>query len=316
MPRMTLVLIIAILSLAGAAPGAEKKDPAVDARWLERALHYDYESDAGPLVKEFAQAHPSEALSADAKLDDGAYLNIMTANLDEDPEPEHLLFIGPDSAHTMLYVISRRGGQWKIIFGEYVDLFNEDPELYIINQHSRNKLFYIRTLYERGSGVWLFTWRFYRIVRGTVYNVLEIVQDSNLALEASNLYQHADTIVRGSSDGVFVTYRYRFAPSMQLLISLGLAKDYSNERKVDLIDDEENVLYTWNEASRKLVPSLEDSKLSEAKIQCFSKLGDEYLFAKAFEKELREIAKSGTADQKKVAEYLLKKKPKSKSRNK
>lgn len=103
---------------------------------------------------------------------------------------------------------------------------------------------------------------------------------------------------------------------MRLLIDLGIAKDYSEERKVDLIDDEGYVLYRWNEESKALVPSFQDSKLSVAKIQCFSKLGDEQLFTAAFEKELRAILKSGTNDEKKVAEYLLKKRPRNKPKNK
>lgn len=221
MSRIIAVLII-ILSISGlentAESGTKKRElsgqasevniTSVDARWLQKALLYDYKSDARPLVKEFAQAHPSEALPRDTKLDSEAYLNIMTVYLDEIPEPEHLLFIGQDQAHTMLYVIARRGEQWTIIFEEYVDMFNEEPELYIINQDSRNKLFYIRMLQERGSGVWLLTYRFYKMVGGTVYDVLDIVQQSNLMLEPSDLYEHVDAIVRGDSDGIFVTYKY------------------------------------------------------------------------------------------------------------
>ncbi len=322
-PICVVVVTVTLLATGGCRRSEEPKTPRpvtsgaehgpslgrVDPNWLERAQRYDQASGAAALVREFARAHPSKALEQGLSPGEGAYLNLTTVNLDEDPEPEHLLFIGADAAHTMFYVIDRRGDEWAIAFEEYVDLFNEEPELYVLNQPSPNKVFYLRTLHERGSGIWLFTYRFFRLIGGRVHEALEIVQESNLQLDASELYQNAESIVRSSPDGISVKYRYRFAPSQRLLIELGVLKGYSEDSRVVLIDDEDTVSYTWDGERNQLVPRASGEGLTEEKVRCLMDLGKADRFATAFGAELKELATKGSAAQKTAAAYFLGKVP-------
>jgi hypothetical protein len=273
----------------------------VDANWLERALRRDPDAEARALVTEFARAHPSKALPSGTVVDEGAYLRLLTANLDEDPEPEHLLMIGPDPAHTELYVLDHRDQGWAIAFEECFDLFNEEPRPHVL----RDGVFYLRTLHERGSGVWLYTWRFFKLVDGRVLDALEIVQESNLQMEASDLYQHAKATVRQSPGGFSVTYEYGFSPSRRLLIELGLRKDYSDPRKVVLIAGKESIDYAWNPALKRLSARFAPGGFNEAKVRCFMELGEETHVAAAFRRELQKLATKGNAEQRAVAAYLL-----------
>ncbi len=271
----------------------------VDADWLARALRRD--ADAASLVAEFARAHPSKALPRGAVVDEDAYLRLVTANLDGDPEAEHLLMIGPTPAQTELYVLDRRGRGWTIAFEEYFDLFNEEPRLHVL----RDGLFYLRTLHERGSGLWLFTWRFLKMVDGEVLEALEIVQESNLQLDASDLYQHADATVRQSRGGFSVTYRYGFSPSQQLLTSLGLRKeDAPDAPEVPLLAGKESVDYAWDPVRKKLSAHFAGG-LDEAKVRCLMELGEEAHVAAAFRRELQALVTRGNKEQRAVAAHLL-----------
>ena len=273
----------------------------VDPGWLERVLRRGAGPDAKALVAEFARAHPSKALPKGTTVSEGALLHILTANLDEDPEPEHLLMIGPDPAHTELYVLDQRDQGWAMVFDEHFDLFNEKPRLHVL----RNGVFYLKTLHERGSGAWLFTWRFFKLVDGRVLDALEIVQESSLQMEASDLYQHAEATVRQSPSGFSVTYEYAFSPSQRLLIDLGLRKDSTDAREVKLIAGKGSVDYAWDPARKRLAARYVAGGLDEAKVRSLAELGEEEHVAAAFRRELEELASKGNAEQRKVAAHLL-----------
>ncbi len=305
-----MLSLIPLLLLAAAHPAPGHRRPEVgpsrgallgrvDASWLERVLRRKPNASARALVAEFARAHPSKALPSGSVVGDGAYLRLLTANL---PEPEHLLVIGRAPAQTELYVLDRGERGWTIAFDEYLDLVNEEPQVHVL----ASGLFYVRTLHERGAGVWLFTWRFFKLVDGRVVDALEIVQDSNLQMEASALYQHAEATVRPSPGGFSVTYAYRFSPSQQLLIDLGLRKEYAfHAREVPLITGKESVVYAWDPARNRVSARYARGGLDDAKVRCLMELGEEDHVAAAFHRELQMLAKKGGAEQRAVAAYLL-----------
>lgn len=111
---MLPVILGLLLCLADNAIAAENL--AVDPAWMEKAVNYCMSDQTQPptdLVYAFALAHPSEVLPASKSLyvaDEDSrrpYLNITTINLDEDKEPEHIMFIGQNYANTMFYVIKK-----------------------------------------------------------------------------------------------------------------------------------------------------------------------------------------------------------------
>jgi hypothetical protein len=310
--RKRMLPLIPALLLAAAQPAApghhdQGRGAAlgrVDAGWLERALRRDPDADAKALVSEFARAHPSKALPAGTAVDEDAYLRILTANLDEDPETEHLLVIGRDPANTELYVLDRRNQEWVIAFEEYFYLLNEEPRIHVL----RDGTFYVRTLHERGSGVWLFTWRFFKLVDGQVLDALEIVQESSLQLEVADLNQHAKATVRQTQGGISVTYQYGFSPSQRILVDLGLRKeseDAEDAPEVEVIAGKESVEYAWDPARRKLSARYVPGGLDEAKVRCLMELGEEAHVAAAFRRELQALAKKGSSEQRAVAAWLL-----------
>src|SRR5437899_12287148 len=88
---------------------AQIDSSTVDIQWLSKAISYNFQTPPTQLVHEFALAHPSETFPTDTSKYYQPYLNLTTVNLDDDPEPEHVMFVGPDPSNSMFCVIKHFG---------------------------------------------------------------------------------------------------------------------------------------------------------------------------------------------------------------
>lgn len=302
----------------------------VDPAWMERALDYNAsENPPAPseLVYEFAKAHPSEILPASkgayTSKDYQPYLNITTINLDEDKEPEHIMFIGQNYANTMFYVIKKIDKEWKIIHNEHLWLHNEAPELHLQNSSLKNRTFYIRYLHVRGSGIWMFTYRFYKVIGGKTYLTLEIPEEMNLRMWPTaingNIYLRKleiDSNENGNS--IFARYSYEFETGGTLFRDIMHKDPYKMDALPILAEQEDaTILFDWDEKRDKFEvsepytdagPDVITPAQFDYFMNGFIETPDEdnsNRFVPAFKKELEELAKSGSDEQRKLSKYLL-----------
>jgi len=312
-----LVLLLCFTSNAGAVDNT-----TVDPAWMEKAINTQGDDKHPPaeLVYEFALAHPSEVLPASKSAymtkDYNPYLNITTINLDEDKEPEHIMFIGQNYANTMFYVIKKVNNQWKIIHSEYLWLHNEAPELHLSNTTLKNRTFHIRYLHERGTGLWLYTYRFYKVINGKTYLTLEIPEEVNLAMYASLINGDASLTkiqVDSNDDSIYAHYSYEFWPGGQIMSALHIEEPSEGEPMLLLKQENAFVSFDWNDKKHKFEVSepsgnAEADTITLAQFNYFLnllKIDNDKLFVPAFKKQLEEVTTSGDEQQKKIAKYLL-----------
>lgn len=308
------------------------ENTTVDPAWLEKAIN-SQSDDKHPqmeLVYEFAKAHPSEILPASKSLyiadEDGQrpYLNITTINLDEDKEAEHIMFIGQNYANTMFYVIKKTGKEWKIIHSEYLWLHNEAPELHLQNSSLQNRTFYIRYLHERGSGIWMFTYRFYKVIGGKTYMALEIPEEMNLSMWPSSINGAINItkldVDKNENSSIYVRYSYEFSAGGTLFSSVLRVKDPTWE-DFPILTKQENafISFDWDDKKHRfnvnepyngagtdaITPAQFDYFMNHFIENTDGDNDNANSFVPAFKKELRELSKSGNKEQKEIAKYLL-----------
>jgi hypothetical protein len=277
----------------------------VDAAWVERAA--EVKAHTGPaiasLVREFANRHPHPLLKVGDVNDEGPYLNISQVDLDGDGCPETLLFIGgQDSADTLFYVLKKHGSEWWVLHREHVWMHNEEPDFGVLEGSTKAKCVRLTHLYERGSGIWLFSHRIYRMNKGRFRLVLEIVKDSNFALGTEPIngtIRPSDLVAEG--DHLSIAYTYQFSPSFSVLRDLGLMEQ-SEEGSI-LIQGKASIRFTWDPAHGRY--RAEDPCLDDRRMKCFFKPWDRTLFRRAFRPELIGVAAHGTPAQQEMARYFL-----------
>jgi hypothetical protein len=253
-------------------------------------------------VKKFEATFPSEASKKNRmeKSSSEPYLSLTKINLDADEGCEYLLIIGGDYTRTMFYVID---DNLKIIYQEYLWLFNDYPQLVIYNSNDQHKTFSFRYLYGRGSGRWLFSKQFFKVFDGKVYLVLEIADDSNNTFNIKGINGQVELTKIDEYNGeIYLIYSYNIYPHQRVLEDLGIVDENFSLIK----NGDQSLIYSFDETTKKFMLTGID-KFS-VKQKYFFDTGNDALFLEAFKKELDEIEFSGTDNDKKVVKYLRNKK--------
>jgi hypothetical protein len=286
----------------------------IDSKWMKEALSYDYSAPPTQLVHDFMLAHPSDISSYIPEDEDRPYLDFTSIDLDGDGQPEYLMFIGPRFDVTMFCVIKRFQTSWRLIFYQDVPEHGEIlPHVNLLDTPSKYKTFYLRWYYYSGTGNWLYTYRFYKVIGGQVVQVLEFVQDSNLALCASDII--------GQMTTTRVSEEMDFMPPIheQLLInySYNLGKMGCNTSRpmktyppdITLFqNDIAFAFYDWNPEKEQFIFHESEGRceLTEKQLDYFrADLGNDTLFVRDFSEKLNELAVSGDPSQQKAAKYFL-----------
>ena len=278
--------------------GQDNTGKFVSEQWIVTSLKNE-----NPLeqVTKFESNFPSEA-SKKNRMENSStdpYLSLTKINLDEDVESEYILIIGKDYSRTMFYVID---DNFKIIYQEYLWLFNDYPQLVIYNSNDQHKILSFRYLYGRGSGRWLFTKQFFKVFDGKVYLVLEIADDSNNTFNYKGINGQIELTKIDEYNGeIFLNYSYNIYPHQKVLEDLGIVdENYSLIKK-----DNQSFIYNFDATSKKFM--LTGIAKSSMKDKYFLEPGNDSLFLKAFTKELDEIEFNGSNNDKKVVKFLRKK---------
>ena len=261
------------------------------------------------LIREFEKLISPDTLVlpyyGNPRQEDGI-LNPIITNLDNDEQEEIIALIGWTENYPMLTVFKQIDKQWYLIFIETFHVHYSSPELNIANVPSKNKTFYIRWLYERGSGIFRDSYHFYKLIDNKVYHCLELVNEAQIfgwGLYLNQQVQSSFKFNSSTADKIWVVYDYNFFP--------GAVYDtdapWDAHIDISFVKGEQGVSYQWDSLphSYKLHFYSQKDDLTDQKIACFGAFGNDSLFAIAFDYELKETLEKGTEKQKKLlAKYF------------
>ena len=285
----------------------------VESEWMARARSYDYKSPPTQLVSQFAHMHSNWKLWSDSIDLFKPYLNMTIINLDDDPEPEYIIFIGPWSSNTMFCVVKHQKNVYRLIHAERLQSINGEPELTVLNTSAVHKTFYLEWSYFSGLGEWLKTYRFYKVIDHQLVLGLEFVRSAQLSLGAADLNGSMETVsISESSEentvlngSLFIDYNYS--------ISTGCYFGDPNRSKLQqtttLFKGHGTAIYSWDSPRSKytLTTSAKANDLTQNQADSFMNLADDSVFVSAFSDRLKSLVQAGTPDQIRAARYFLNK---------
>ena len=303
-----LIFILNLSLSAQSDLGRQDFDPVkVPETWIRMVKNFDYKSSNTAIIEGF------EAISPDSlfypqygnQRELGGIFNPLIVNIDEDHTEEIIALIGWMMQYPQLAVFKKIEEEWFLIFAEPFHVHYSEPEVHIANVPSANKTFYIRWLNGRGSGIFLDTYYFYKIIDGKVYKCLQLINKASIFGWGLYLNQDVESSFKfntSTSDEVWVSYEYSFFP--------GAVYDsdaaWTAHPEIPFISGNAGIAYVWNNNSRLYEPRFEYTELNEQKIACFGDFGNDSLFVLAFKDELQELLQYGTEEQKRLLSSYLK----------
>ena len=281
--------------------------------WIRKASHFSYTRDDITLLKQFDSFVKPAALSnPHAEHVDPGYgrvFNVMSVDLDSEDGNELICLLGWDYSSPDLCIFKQIQGNWYLIYREEIDTFYSSPTIYVANCFSKNKTFYLRQVYDHGSGVYIDGYTFYKLINNKVYKCLSVVNDAHIYGWGLYMNQSVKTSFEFSGDEddeVYVDYVYNFFPGSIYKSDC----PWCAHEDIPLINGDDNVAYKWDNKQHiyKLsIPSYNDKpeNLTAQKIACFGNFGNDTLFVKAFHYQIDETLKSGSPQQKKILKKYL-----------
>ncbi len=285
------------------------------------ALGQNYPKAPGELVNAIAtydfKSTPKELVSRCLSLcypdsqmreSDGAVLTPLVANIDGGPYPEVLALVGWDEWQTTLVVFKRTGDDWYLIFAHPVDVYDYSPELKVANNASLNKVFYVRQLYSRGTGVYGDEYEYFKLINGSVRKCFELVNEDYISGWGLYLNHDVQTVVSFASSGedmMWVKFKYSFYSG-----ALGDSDSVEAHPELPFVEDQRTVFYRWDSINSSYVQAYppgegREGGLSDAQIACMGKFGSDSLFVSAFAVEIEQRLKNGKDEEKKLLSRYL-----------
>ncbi|TFF36294.1 hypothetical protein [Mucilaginibacter psychrotolerans] len=216
---------------------------------------------------------------------------------------------GWDVAIPYLCVFKQVNNDWYLVYKEEINTFYGAPTLYVANNFSKNKTFYLRRVYDHGSGVYIDGYSFYKLVDGKVYKCLDIVNDAHIygwGLFMNQKVKSSFDFSGDSEDILGVEYTYNFFPGMVYETDCS----WCAHEDSPLINGEDNVSYRYDAKVHKYKLEIEPYKneatdLTAEKIACFGDFGNDSLFVKAYRSHIDTTIKIGTPLQKRLLRTYL-----------
>jgi len=281
--------------------------------WIEKLKHFDYTRKDSMQLIEFKNIIKPDTITNPhwQHVDEGygSVFNAMQVNLDGDSTNEILCLLGWDISSPYLSLLKQEQGSWYLIYLEKIDTFYSSPTLYVANCFSRNKTFYLKRVYDHGSGIYIDGYTFYKLINGKVYHCLDLINDAHIYGWGLYMNQAIKLNVEFSgddSDELGADYTYDFFPGAVN------KKDcpWCANKDVSIIKGEDNVSYDWNPEHHSYelnIPKYKNNAddLTASKIACFGDFGNDTLFVRAFKGQIDEILKEGTAQQKMILKRYL-----------
>jgi hypothetical protein len=232
---------------------------------------------------------------------------LQTQDLNNDAEPEHLLFLGKPDNYVFFVILQKKNNSWEIIFSRQLYHHNPIIKLDILKVENNQKMACVVRLDGSGSGVLASYTDCYKIIDNKAHLCLTIPRKSYTpitSISAKIVTQNHEPIVK---------YSYSVAPfNIQLQKIFCKPPNYDCELpNVYYVNEDEEISYKWNAQTKKYFQYFTSKnntlkKLNTQKISFFTDMNHNYWeeFAKTFDLELKELLKNGTANEKLIVEEL------------
>jgi hypothetical protein len=229
------------------------------------------------------------------------YITCMIVNIDEEYEPEIIALFGlPWEIYQVLLVFKKLEEDWYLLYYEPFYMHYNPPELCIANNYSKNKTFFIRQLYHRGTGIFQDAYQFYKLIDGKVYLCLTLLNESRIHGWGLTLNQDINSRFKfygTNSDELWVTYNYHFFPGPIFEEDV----DWNSHTEISFVKGEKSTKYIWDNEKKEYITS----DLTEEKISCFWNFGNDELFIKSFGYEINKTLEEGTEEEKKILKWYI-----------
>jgi hypothetical protein len=287
----------------------ETKKIKIPNEWIKKLTTYDYKSNNSQLIKDFEIFIKPDTLVLPHyknQKEDNGILNPITVNLDNDEQDEIIALIGWTEYDPMLTVFKKIDENWYLIFTQTFHVYYSSPELIVANVPSKNKTFYIKWLYERGSGIYRDSYHFYKLINGKVYHCLEIVNKAHIfgwGLYLNQQIQSNFKFNSATADELWVTYEYNFFPGAVYSSDA----PWDSHTDIPFVKDEKGIKYKWDSSTNSYRPEYykRSGELDDSKIECFGAFGNDSLFVSAFSYEILQTLEKGTKKQKELLTKYL-----------
>lgn len=250
----------------------------------EQALILECEKLLGLPAHGLADEPDSEQSESEAFYEQG-FLNLLEANLDQNPDTEILLLIGRRPESLTLAVLKQQQGKWMLAGQAPVGTWYYAPELGLFAGGGPSRSFYVRQLEERGTGIFKESYEYYKLIDGKLVKVLRLPIEARLYGWGQALNQHLHVRIQplaGPDDRIQVTYLYRFFAGSDYL---DLGEDSDEERV--FLEGQASLDYLWDAKSQRYLPDFyPDHPLNQIKLESLETYGAPELFVRAFSTEI------------------------------
>jgi len=322
---LRLFIVLAISSFLFISCGHHKSDKPVPtvhkgynfklkipSEWIEKLRHYNYKQNNVKLLRELdSLIQPNKIFvpDEDEDLDTNRYiLNPIFANLDGESANELVCLVGWDETYPSITVFKEIKGDWYLLYVEPFYMFYTMPELIIANNFAKNKTFYTRQLYDRGSGEFYDGYSFYKLVNNKVYKCLELPHEARIYGWGLYLNQEVTmdfNVNGGNTDEIWAYFHYNFFPGA---INKG-DMSWDGHTDISLVKGEDGINYQWDSVKFAYKPkdykNGDSTMLNAQKVACFGAFGNDSLFVHAFHAEINKTLQTGTRQQKRILKDYL-----------
>lgn len=293
-------------------PGDHNVKILIPDKWINDLLRFNYTRNDSIQLHDFDSiVKPDGLTNPHAQHVDPGYgkvFNAMSVDLDSDGTNEIICILGWDVGYPTLCVFKQEEGDWFLIYKEDIETVNGSSPLYVANNFSKNKVFYLKYVDGYGTGVYEDRWIFYKLINNRVYKCLDLLNGA-LGVGGTKINEEVNTSFELSgddSDWIWVNYKYNFSPGLLD----GKCCDCCSGEDVPLIAGEGWVDYKWDQKTLtyKLdIPSWKNQvdDLTAAKIACFGTTVEDKVFVNAFKTQINDKLKTGTPLQKKLLEKYM-----------
>lgn len=197
--------------------------------------------------------------------------------------------------------------QWYCLFFEDFGHHYRDLNISIVNNSSKEKVFYINALEDRGSGIFKDVHHFFKLIDDQVVHCLRLINEGRIHGWGLYLNQEVTTSFQfdNSNERIWVLYDYHYFPGPIL------EKDVSwaSHPEIEIIKDTKGIHFEWHENKKQYIPAFKDGGimdgLTKKQLLAFEQFGNDKLITEAFKDDFDKILLNGTEHQKKIVSKYL-----------